>query len=245
MMSLTANSLIAEISVPVDEGIMILIDKPFGYSSAKVVNILKKRLNIRKAGHSGTLDPKATGLMIICTGKKTKLLDGMLGEDKEYTGAFRLGERTKSFDTETEVYETVSTEGITSEIIAETVKQFTGEIEQIPPMYSAIKHKGKPLYKYARKDRHIERSSRKVVIKEFEITGIMLPEVKFRVLCSKGTYIRTLAHDFGESLGVGAHLSELRRTKIGNFSITEASGLDEFIKEELAKRESLLTENLG
>lgn len=244
MMNQTVNSFYNADTMPADEGMMILIDKPFGYSSAKVVNIIKKRLNVKKAGHSGTLDPKATGLMIICTGKKTKLLYGMLGEDKEYTGVFRLGERTKSFDTETEVYETVSTEGITDIKIFETVKQFTGEIDQIPPMYSAIKHKGKPLYKYARKDRHIERSSRKVLIKEFEITGIRLPEVSFRILCSKGTYIRTLADDFGESLGVGAHLSELKRTKIGNYSITEASGLDDFIKEELAKRESLQTENI-
>ena len=212
------------------EGIMILIDKPFGYSSAKVVNILKKRLNIKKAGHSGTLDPNATGLMIICTGKKTKELNSLIDAEKEYEGVFVLGEKTKSFDTETEVYETISTEGITEEQVINTAKEFEGEIEQLPPMYSAVKFKGKPLYKYARKDREIERSPRKVEIKEFEIAKTEVPEVHFRVLCSKGTYIRTLVSDFGEKLGVGAHLKELRRTKIGSYSIADSEGLDELIK---------------
>lgn len=213
-----------------DEGLFLLIDKPFGYSSAQVVNILKKRLNIKKAGHSGTLDPNATGLMIICTGKKTKELNNLLGIDKEYEGVLILGEKTKSFDTETEVYGKQSIEGITEEQIKLTAEKFTGEIEQLPPMYSAVKHKGRPLYKYARKDKEIERTARKVLISEFEILKINLPEVTFRVSCSKGTYIRTLANDFGESLGVGAYLKELRRTKIGEYDIENSEELDKLIE---------------
>jgi tRNA pseudouridine55 synthase len=229
-------------SVISPDGIMILIDKPFGYSSAKVVNILKKRLNVKKAGHSGTLDPNATGLMIICTGKKTKELNNLLDAEKEYEGALILGEKTKSFDTETEIYERVSTAGVTAEQVISAAKEFEGEIEQMPPMYSAIKFKGKPLYKYARKDREIERSTRRVEIKEFEITGTELPEVRFRVLCSKGTYIRTLVSDLGEKLGVGAHLKELKRTKIGSYSIGDSEGLDEFINNFLQKQEIIKTE---
>jgi tRNA pseudouridine55 synthase len=212
-----------------NEGYFLLIDKPFGYSSAKVVNILKKKLNVKKAGHSGTLDPNATGLMIICTGKKTKELNNLLGSDKQYEGIFKLGEKTKSFDTETEVYERNSIEGITEELIKQTAARYMGEISQLPPMFSAVKYKGKPLYKYARKDREVERIQRVVSIKEFEITKIDLPEVSFRVTCSKGTYIRALANDYGESLGVGAHLKELRRTKIGEYDIKNSEALDDFI----------------
>jgi tRNA pseudouridine55 synthase len=211
------------------EGLFLLIDKPFGYSSARVVNIIKKVLDIKKAGHSGTLDPNATGLMIICTGKKTKQLNELLDTDKEYEGVIMLGEQTKSFDTETEVFGKMDTGHLTPDDITGKAKEFTGEIEQVPPMYSAVKHKGKPLYKYARKDRVIERQPRKVVIKEFEITSVNLPEVGFRVLCSKGTYIRTLANDFGESLGVGAYLKALRRTKIGSYDIKDSEELDGFI----------------
>ena len=213
-----------------DEGLFLLIDKPFGYSSAQVVNILKKRLNIKKAGHSGTLDPNATGLMIICTGKKTKELNNLLGVDKEYEGVLILGQKTKSFDTETEVYDAQSIAGITEVQIRLTAVKFTGEIEQLPPMYSAVKHKGRPLYKYARKDKEIERTARKVLISEFEILKINLPEVTFRVSCSKGTYIRTLANDFGDSLGVGAYLKELRRTKIGEYDIENSEELDKLIE---------------
>jgi len=220
------------------EGMMILIDKPFGYSSAKVVNILKKRLNIKKAGHSGTLDPNATGLMIICTGRMTKDLNQLLGAEKEYEGVFMLGEKTKSFDSETEVYEKISIDGIDEEKIRNTAKEFVGEIMQLPPMFSAVKFKGKPLYKYARKDQEIERSPRAVNIKEFEITNISLPEVHFRVSCSKGTYIRTLANDFGESLGVGAYLKELRRTRIGSYDVKNSQEPDEFIKSFLQNKDS-------
>lgn len=211
------------------EGQMFLLDKPKEYSSAKVVNIVKKILDVKKAGHSGTLDPKATGLMIVCTGKMTKSLNDLLGSDKEYEGVMMLGEKTKSFDTETEVYEKNPVEHITPDLIHETVKSFTGEITQLPPMYSAVKHKGKPIYKLARKGQEIERTPRIVFIKEFEIENIDLPEVKFRVLCSKGTYIRTLVSDFGDKLGVGAHLKELRRLKIGKYDIKDSITVDEFI----------------
>lgn len=212
-----------------ERGYTILVDKPKDYSSARVVNIIKKKLNVKKAGHSGTLDPKATGLMIVCTDKMTKELNSLLGLEKEYVGVFRLGETTKSFDSETEVVEKKKLGNLSEEIINETAKKFTGEIEQIPPMYSALKHKGKPLYKYAHKGREVERSPRKVLIKEFDITKISLPEVSFRVLCSKGTYVRVLANDFGESLGTGAYLKELRRTKIGVYNICDAIKLEELL----------------
>lgn len=211
------------------EGRMFLLDKPKEYSSARVVNIVKKILDVKKAGHSGTLDPKATGLMIVCTGKMTKSLNDLLGSDKEYEGIMMLGEKTKSFDTETEVYEKNSVEHITPDILNETVKSFTGEITQIPPMYSAVKYKGKPLYKLARKGKELERTPRTVIIREFEIENINMPEVKFRVLCSKGTYIRTLVSDFGDKLGVGAFLKELRRLKIGKYDIKDSITVEEFI----------------
>ena len=215
-----------------EKGYFILVDKPKEYSSARIVNLIKRKLKVKKAGHSGTLDPKASGLMIVCTDKLTKELSSLLGSDKVYEGIFILGETTPSFDTETPVAEKKPIDGLTPEKISETAKGFTGEIEQVPPMYSAIKHKGKPLYKYAVKGREIERSPRKVQIKKFDITDISLPEVSFRVLCSKGTYIRTLANDFGCSLGTGAYLKELRRTKIGNYKVEDAVKLEEILSYE-------------
>ena len=210
-------------------GIMLLFDKPKDYSSARIVNIVKKFLNISKAGHSGTLDPKATGLMIICTGKQTKTLNGLIGFDKEYEGVMVVGEKTKSFDSETETYDRKETGHITPEMLKENIKSFLGKTEQLPPMYSAVKHKGKPLYKFARKGEVLERKPRAVEIKEFEITSVQLPEISFRVLCTKGTYIRTLVSDYGEKLGTGAYLKELRRTKIGNFSVKDAVSVEDFI----------------
>jgi tRNA pseudouridine55 synthase len=211
--------------------VMLLLDKPKDYSSARVVNIVKKFLDVNKAGHSGTLDPKATGLIIVCTGKLTKSLNELLGCDKEYEGIMVLGEKTKSFDSETEVYEKNPIEHVTREKIFETAKIFTGEVEQLPPMYSAIKHKGKPLYKFARKGKELERSTRRVSIKEFEIKSINLPEVEFRVLCSKGTYIRTLVSDFGDRLHAGAYLKELRRLKIGSYDVKDSMTVEEFISQ--------------
>lgn len=211
------------------EGIMLLLDKPKEYSSARVVNIVKKFLDVNKAGHSGTLDPKATGLMIVCTGRMTKSLNDLLGSDKEYEGVMLIGEKTKSLDSETEVYEKNPVDDITEDRIRENAKRFLGEILQVPPMYSALKYKGKPLYKLARKGKELERKPRTVLIKEFEITGINIPEVKFRVLCSKGTYIRALASDFGDSLGTGAYLKELRRLKIGKYDVKDSITVEEFI----------------
>ncbi len=210
-------------------GITLLFDKPKEYTSARIVNIVKKFLDVSKAGHSGTLDPKASGLMIICTGKKTKLLNALLGSDKEYEGIMVIGEKTKSYDTETETYEKKDISHITFEMIKSAAAELTGEIDQVPPMFSAVKFKGKPLYKLARKGHELERKPKKVNVKEFDIIPVSSNELSFRVLCSKGTYIRSLANDLGEKLGVGAYLKELRRTRIGSFSITGAIEPEDFI----------------
>lgn len=215
-----------------DEGFsdkdMLLIDKPKDYTSAKVVNIIRKRLGIKKAGHSGTLDPKATGLMIVCTGTETKRLSELLDADKEYEGVMVIGATTKTFDTESEVINVKDLTGFRNlpGLVRETARSFIGEIEQIPPMYSSVKFRGKPLYKYARKDREVERKPRKVLVKSFEICDILLPEIKFKVSCSKGTYIRSLVNDFGEKLGTGAYLKELRRTRIGEYDVKDAVKLE-------------------
>ncbi|KOS06704.1 pseudouridine synthase [Flavobacterium akiainvivens] len=207
------------------EGQVILLDKPLTWSSFQAVNkvkwSLKKHLGLKKikVGHAGTLDPLATGLLIVCTGKFTKRIPELQGMEKEYTGTFHLGATTPSYDLETEVNATFPTEHITEELIQETTKQFLGEIDQKPPVFSAIKKDGKRLYEHARKGEEVEIAARKTTIHEFEITRIALPEVDFRVVCSKGTYIRSLAYDFGIALNSGAHLSALRRTKIGEFSV--------------------------
>jgi tRNA pseudouridine55 synthase len=217
------------ISEDLISGELILIDKPKEYTSARVVNIIKKKLNVKKAGHSGTLDPKASGLMIVCTEKKTKLLGEMISYDKEYEGEMIIGESTPSFDSETAVSKTRSLDKITESLIFSTALCLKGEIEQIPPMYSAVKHKGKPLYKYARKNKEIERMPRKVFISEFAIKRIDLPVIYFKVRCSKGTYVRTLINDYGEMLGTGAYLKELRRTRIGPFNIIDSVKLEDFL----------------
>lgn len=210
-------------------GITLLFDKPKEYTSARVVNIVKKFLDVSKAGHSGTLDPKATGLMVICTGKKTKLLNNLLNCDKEYEGILVLGERTRSYDSETEVYEKKDISYITSKDILKAVKELTGQISQVPPMYSAVKYKGKPLYKLARKGHTLERKPKEVHIKEFDVSPLTKNELNFRVVCSKGTYIRSLVSDLGDKLEVGAYLKELRRTKIGSLDIINALKTDDFI----------------
>lgn len=210
------------------EGKTVLIDKPLHWSSFQAVNkvkwSLKKHLQLKKikVGHAGTLDPLATGLLIICTGKFTKRISELQGMEKEYTGTFYIGATTPSYDLETEISEAYPTEHITESLIHETVQQFLGEIDQKPPIFSAIKKDGKRLYEHARKGEEVEIASRKTTIHEFEITRIALPEVDFRVVCSKGTYIRSLAHDFGAALQSGAHLTALRRTKIGAFSVEDA-----------------------
>ena len=217
-------------------GQVLLIDKPLEWTSFQAVNKIrwhiKQRFKIRKikVGHAGTLDPLATGLLIICTGKQTKEIHTYQGQIKEYTGTFTLGATTPSYDLETEINETFSIEHISENLLKETTKQFLGEIQQKPPIFSAIKKDGKRLYELARKGETTEIKARTVTISEFEITNIDLPKVDFRVVCSKGTYIRSLAFDFGQALNSGAHLSTLRRTKIGNFSVDDASSIEGFIE---------------
>jgi len=209
-------------------GQVLLIDKPLEWTSFQVVNKLRwhirQKFNLKKikVGHAGTLDPLASGLLIICTGNFTKKIDEYQGQIKEYTGEITLGATTPSYDLETEVNETFSTSHIASELIYNTVKQFLGEIEQKPPMFSALKKDGVRLYDIARDGKSIEIPFRNITISEFEITKINLPKIEFRVVCSKGTYIRSLAYDFGKALNSGGYLSKLRRTKIGNFEVKNA-----------------------
>lgn len=219
------------------EGQIILIDKPLTWSSFQAVNklkyILKRKFDLPKKfkiGHAGTLDPLATGLLIICTGKFTKKITEIQAQAKEYTGTITVGATTPSYDLETEVNATFPTEHITEALILETTQQFIGEIDQKPPVFSAIKKDGKRLYEHARAGEEIEIASRKTTIYEFEITRIALPEIDFRVKCSKGTYIRSLAFDFGNALNSGGHLTALRRTKIGDYSVANGVLPDEFEK---------------
>ncbi|HBX62949.1 MULTISPECIES: tRNA pseudouridine(55) synthase TruB [Empedobacter] len=212
----------------IQEGHVFLIDKPLDWTSFDVVN--KIRWNIRKAynlkkikvGHAGTLDPKATGLLLVCTGKWTKRIDEFQAQEKSYTGTIKLGVTTPTYDLESEEDQTFPTEHITEEIIHEATKQFIGEIEQFPPMHSAVKVDGKRLYELAREGQEIERKARKITIHDFKITKIDLPFVDFEVNCSKGTYIRSLAFDFGKAINSGGYLTALRRTKIGEFDVINA-----------------------
>lgn len=211
------------------EGQVLLIDKPLRWSSFQAVNKLKYTLINKvglpkkfKIGHAGTLDPLATGLLIVCTGKFTKRISEIQGQAKEYTGTFYIGATTPSYDLETEIDETFPTEHITADLIHKTVPQFLGEIDQKPPIFSAIKKDGVRLYEHARAGETVEIAFRKTTIHEFEITRIALPEIDFRVVCSKGTYIRSLAFDFGKAMQSGSHLKALRRTKIGNYAVENA-----------------------
>lgn len=210
-------------------GQVILIDKPLKWTSFDVVKKIRNLIQIKKVGHAGTLDPLATGLLILCTGKKTKSIESYMAEEKEYTGTFTIGQTTPTYDLESEPSEAVDISKITEEDLEQARINFTGAIEQIPPMHSAIKVGGKRLYELARKGETIERKTRSVTISEFELTKVDLPIINFRVVCSKGTYIRSLANDFGEILGVGAHLSSLRRTRIGEFSVEKAYNLEELV----------------
>ena len=211
------------------DGQVLLIDKPYEWSSFQALNAVKWALRKKfdftkkfKIGHAGTLDPLATGLLVICTGKFTKKIPELQGQLKEYTGTFMLGATTPSYDLETEVDQTYSTSHITEKAIQDILPQFRGKIEQIPPVFSALKKDGKRLYEFAREGKQVEIKSRMVEIHAFEITRLELPEVDFKVVCSKGTYIRSLAHDFGKALQSGAHLTVLRRTKIGDFNVSNA-----------------------
>lgn len=216
-------------------GQLLLIDKPLEWTSFQVVNKLRwhirKTFQIKKikVGHAGTLDPLATGLLIICTGKKTKQIEQYQAQVKTYTGTLVLGSTTPSYDLETEIDTTYPTTHITEDLIHQTTAKFTGTIEQYPPVFSALKKDGKRLYEFAREGKEVEISARKIVIDFFNITAINGLEVDFEIQCSKGTYIRSLAHDFGKALNSGAHLSVLRRTKIGDFSVDHAISVDAFI----------------
>jgi tRNA pseudouridine55 synthase len=210
-------------------GQILLIDKPLHFTSFQAVNKLKYALINKvglpkkfKIGHAGTLDPLASGLLLVCTGKFTKRITELQGQAKEYTGTFYVGATTPSYDLETEIDETFETSHIDEALIHETVKQFLGEIDQKPPIYSAIKKDGVRLYEHARAGETIEIATRKTSIHEFEITRIALPEIDFRVVCSKGTYIRSLAFDFGKAMNSGSHLTALRRTKIGDYDVLNA-----------------------
>jgi tRNA pseudouridine55 synthase len=215
-------------------GQTLLIDKPLTWSSFQAVNkvkwALKSTFKVKKikVGHAGTLDPLATGLLVICVGKNTKKIAEFQGQIKEYTGTITVGGTTPSYDLESEINETFPTDHITTTLIHETTKQFLGEIDQKPPIFSALKKDGKRLYELARAGEEVEIPTRKITISEFEITRIDLPEIDFRVVCSKGTYIRSLAHDFGKALQSGAHLTALRRTKIGDFDVKDAITPDAF-----------------
>jgi|TARA_R110000737_G_scaffold346463_1_gene376300 tRNA pseudouridine55 synthase len=218
-------------------GEILLIDKPLGWSSFQAVNklkwVLKKRFSLKKIkiGHAGTLDPLATGLLIICVGKFTKRIHEFQGQEKEYKGTITLGATTPSYDLETEIDQTFTTEHITKALVHETTKKFIGEIDQTPPVFSALKKDGKRLYEYAREGKKVEIQTRKVSLSAFEITGIEFPQITFRIVCSKGTYIRSIAHDFGKALDSGGHLSSLRRTKIGVYNVDNA--LDPEVFEEI------------
>lgn len=213
------------------EGELLLINKPYKWTSFDVVGKIRnsfKPLKL-KVGHAGTLDPLATGLLIICTGKLTKKIDEFQAQEKEYIGTIILGATTPSYDMETDVDETFDISNITEQQITETCKQFIGDIEQFPPAHSAIKVQGERLYLKARRGETVELKSRSVSITEFEITRIQLPEIDFRVVCSKGTYIRSLVYDFGRALNNGAYMSMLRRIRSGNFHINNAYEVMELV----------------
>lgn len=217
-------------------GQLLLIDKPLEWTSFDVVNklryALKKQYDLKKikVGHAGTLDPLATGLLLICTGKFTKRINELMGMEKEYTGSITLGATTPSYDLETEVDQAFPTDHISEEDIRKATAKFEGEIEQIPPNFSAIKKGGKRAYELAREGKDAKLQPRPVFIHEFKITSIEMPVVHFRVRCSKGTYIRSLAHDFGRALNSGAHLSSLRRTAIGEYRVENAQSIEQFLK---------------
>lgn len=211
-------------------GETLLIDKPFKWTSFKVVHTIRKTINVKRVGHTGTLDPIATGLLIVLTGKQTKQMVQFEGLDKTYTGTFLLGKTSPSMDTETEITEKEIPRDLNYRKLNRIKDTFIGEIEQIPPMFSAIKVKGKKLYELARQGKSIKRDPRKVRILEFDLLKIDLPEIHFKIRCSKGTYIRVIASDFGNKAGCGALLNSLRRTNIGDYRVDEAIKVDDFVR---------------
>ncbi len=217
--------------LPFLEGKVLLMDKPLQWTSFDVVRKIRNLTKISKVGHAGTLDPLATGLLIVCTGKFTKKINEYMGMEKEYTGSFTLGASTPTYDLESDPVNLVDTTQLDEERIQEATKSFTGLIMQVPPIHSAIKKEGKPVYLAARKGIEVVLEPRPITIHSFQIEKVALPLVYFKVVCSTGTYIRSLAHDFGKALGVGAYLSELRRTRIGEFEVKDAYQMADFEKE--------------
>jgi tRNA pseudouridine55 synthase len=213
-----------------EEGRVLLINKPLQWTSFDVVRKIRNTIKIKKVGHAGTLDPLATGLLIVCTGKFTKKINEYMSQQKEYTGTFTVGAVTPTFDLESEPENFQSIEGISEEMIFEASQKLTGEIMQVPPIHSAIKQNGKPVYLLARKGLEVKMEPRKIIIHKFEINDINLPVVSFKVVCTTGTYIRSLAHDFGQALGCGAYLSSLCRTRIGEFKLEHAMSMAEFAR---------------
>jgi len=213
-----------------ESGKVLLIDKQLHWTSFDAVRKIRNSIRIKKVGHAGTLDPLATGLLIICTGKFTKKINEYMAQEKEYTGSFTLGAITPTYDLESEPEQQKDISAITEPMIKDATKQFIGEIQQLPPIYSAIKKQGVALYELARRGETVELEPRTIFIKAFEITSIELPKVYFKIICSTGTYIRSMAHDFGAALGCGAYLSGLRRTRIGDFRVEDGITMQEFIE---------------
>lgn len=226
MIKKETNSLL---SCDFDSGETILLDKPLNWTSFDVVSKVRNAVGVKKVGHAGTLDPMATGLLIVCTGKKTKAILTFQDLEKTYTGSILLGKKSKSMDLETELIGDEDISSIKDEDIYKVREMFVGNILQVPPMFSAIKFKGKSLYNMARKGKTIELKPREVSVSKFEILEIKKPYVKFEIICSKGTYIRSIANDFGEELSCGGVLNSLRRTAIGEYSVNDALSIDEFI----------------
>ncbi len=208
----------------------LLIDKPPGFTSHDVVNVIRRKLDMKRVGHCGTLDPSATGLLIVVTGKGTKLSERLMGDDKAYDGCIRFGETTDSYDADGNTVDTLPIPPLTVEELNETAAKLTGDMMQTPPMVSAVKVGGKPLYKYARKGIEVERKARLVHVYHFKIFDYEAPEAEFAITCTKGTYIRSLAHDLGQLVGCGAHLTELRRTESGKFDLDEATPLEDLLE---------------
>ena len=220
-----------------EEGRVLLIDKPLGWTSFDVVKKVRNTLRAGrkervKVGHAGTLDPMASGLLILCTGRMTKQIDHFQAQEKEYEGELMLGQTTASYDAEAPVAEECDPSHLDEAAIRAAVTPFLSEIQQRPPLFSAIQVGGERLYQLARRGEAVEIQPRPVTIRAFDLTAIDMPRVQFRVVCSKGTYIRSLAHDFGQALGVGAHLTGLRRTRIGDFHLKDARPIDQFVREE-------------
>lgn len=221
-------------------GEVFLINKPYQWTSFDVVKKVRNALKIKKVGHAGTLDPLATGILIVCAGKKTKSIDSYMAQEKEYTGTFVLGKTTESFDLEKEVTDVADPSSITLDQVKSAVAQLNGDILQVPPMHSAIKVGGKRVYESARKGLEVKMEARPVTVSEFEVTAFEIPNVHFRIVCSKGTYIRSLARDLGEILEVGAYMSGLTRTRIGEFNLDNADELTHLIEKIKARQDENL-----